>query len=151
MFCLFSDKSVLSFTSFVGFMCPVFTPVDFEVSDSKCVFNEFSVTCIKTAHVNIISFALLWLSSVFMLSVTAFTDRCWHTKLKMKVSMNLVTSFRPQTVGSFSIDDGDGSENVTFKKNARFFKLCRVYSNPLKMSNVGEFFRSWFLGDRPQV
>ena len=33
-----------------------------------------------------------------MLSVTAFTDRCWHTKLKMKVSTNLVTSLRPQTV-----------------------------------------------------
>ena len=33
-----------------------------------------------------------------MLSVTAFTDRCWHTKLKMKVSRNLVTSLRPQTV-----------------------------------------------------
>ena len=31
-------------------------------------------------------------------------------------------------VGSFSIDYGDGSENVTFKMNSRFFKLCRVYS-----------------------
>ena len=42
-------------------------------------------------------------------------------------------------VGSFSIDDGDGSENVTFKMNSRFFKLCRGYSYSLKMSNVGEF------------
>lgn len=33
-----------------------------------------------------------------MLLATAFTDRCWHTKLKMKVSTNLVTSLRPQTV-----------------------------------------------------
>ena len=41
--------------------------------------------------------------------------------------------------GSFSIDGGDGSETVTFKMNSRFFKLCRVYSNSLKMSNVGEF------------
>ena len=39
----------------------------------------------------------------------------------------------------FSIDDGDGSENVTFKMNWRFFKLCRVYSSSLKMSNVGKF------------
>ena len=31
-------------------------------------------------------------------------------------------------VGSFSIDYGDGSENVTFKMNSRCFKLCRVYS-----------------------
>ena len=31
------------------------------------------------------------------------------------------------------------SESVTFKMNSRFFKLCRVYSNSLKMSNVGKF------------
>ena len=45
-------------------------------------------------------------------------------------------------IGSFSIDDGDVSENVTFKMNLRFFKLCRVYSNSLnslKMSNVGKY------------
>ena len=42
-------------------------------------------------------------------------------------------------VGSFSIDDGNGSENVSFKMNSRFFNLCRVYSNLLKMSNVVEF------------
>ena len=37
------------------------------------------------------------------------------------------------------VGEGDGSENVTFKKNSRFFKLCRAYSNSMKMSNVGEF------------
>ena len=26
-----------------------------------------------------------------------------------------------------SIDYGNGSENVTFKMNSRFFKLCRVF------------------------
>ena len=36
-------------------------------------------------------------------------------------------------IGSFSIDDGNGSENVKFKMNSRFFNLCRVYSNLLKM------------------
>ena len=41
--------------------------------------------------------------------------------------------------GSFSIDDDNGSENVSFKKNSRFFNLCRVYSNLLKMASVGEF------------
>ena len=39
----------------------------------------------------------------------------------------------PQLSGSFSIDDGDGSEKVTFKMNSCFFKLCRVYSNSLKL------------------
>ena len=39
---------------------------------------------------------------------------------------------------SFTTDDGDG-ENVTLKMNSRFFKLFRVYSNSLEMSNVGEF------------
>ena len=43
------------------------------------------------------------------------------------------------TSGSLIIDDGDRSEDVTFKMNSRFFKLCRVYSNPLKMSNKDEF------------
>ena len=34
-------------------------------------------------------------------------------------------------IGSFSIDDDDSSEN-----EFAFFKLCRVYSNSLKMSHV---------------
>ena len=41
--------------------------------------------------------------------------------------------------GSFSIDDGNGSENVSFNMNSRFLKLCRVYSNLLKMASIGEF------------
>ena len=54
-------------------------------------------------------------------------------------------------IGSFSIDDSNGRENVTFKMNSRFFNLCRVYSNLLKMASVGEFPWSWFLEDRTQV
>ena len=42
-------------------------------------------------------------------------------------------------IGSFSIDNGEGSEHVTFKMNWRFFKLCRFLSNFLKMSNVAKF------------
>ena len=42
------------------------------------------------------------------------------------------------TLGSFSIDDGNGSENVSFKMNSRFLNLCRVYSNLLKMASVGK-------------
>ena len=44
-------------------------------------------------------------------------------------------------LGSFSIDDddGNGSENVGFKMNSRFFNLCRVYSNLLRMSNLCDF------------
>ena len=60
--------------------------------------------------------------------------------------------FRPKwDKGSFSIDDGNGSENVTFKMNSRFFNLCRIYSNLLKMASVGEFPWSWFPEDRTQV
>ena len=54
-------------------------------------------------------------------------------------------------LGTFSIDKGDGSENVTFKMNWRFFQLCRVYFNSLKIANVGQFPWSWFLWDRTQV
>ena len=42
-------------------------------------------------------------------------------------------------IREYSIDDGDGSENVTFKMNSRCFKLCRAYSNSLKMSSECEF------------
>ena len=41
--------------------------------------------------------------------------------------------------GSFSIDDGNCRENVSFKMNSLFFNLCRVYSSLLKMASVGEF------------
>ena len=47
--------------------------------------------------------------------------------------------YHGRKIGSFSIDDGSGSENVSFKINSRFFNLCRVYSNLLKMASVGEF------------
>ena len=57
----------------------------------------------------------------------------------------------PLKIGSFSIDDGNCSENVSFKMNSRFFNLCRVYSNLLKMASVGEFPWSSFLEDRTQV
>ena len=60
-----------------------------------------------------------------VLSLTAYTGRL---------------ALRPKGVlGSFSIDDGNGSENVSFEMNSRFFNLCRVYSNLLKMASVGEF------------
>ena len=40
-----------------------------------------------------------------------------------------------QSLGSFSIVDGNGSENVSFKMNSCFFNLFRVYSNLLKIAN----------------
>ena len=40
-------------------------------------------------------------------------------------------------LGTFSIDRGDGSENVTFKMNWCFFQLCRIYFNSLKIAYVG--------------
>ena len=46
---------------------------------------------------------------------------------------------REQLLGSFSIDDGNGSDNVSFKMNSRSFNLCGVYSNLLKIAKVGEF------------
>ena len=54
-------------------------------------------------------------------------------------------------LGTFIIDKGDSSENATFKMNWRFFQLCRVYFNSLKIANVGQFPWSWFLWDRTQV
>ena len=41
---------------------------------------------------------------------------------------------RDSVPGSFSIHDGDGRKNVTFKMNSRFFKLCRVHSKCRRIS-----------------
>ena len=49
-------------------------------------------------------------------------------------------------LGSFSIDDGDASENVTIKTNSRFFFSFCVYSKLLKISNAGQCPRVGFLG-----
>ena len=53
--------------------------------------------------------------------------------------MVMVMVVMMMTVGIFSIDDGDGSKNVTLKRHSHCFKHCRIYSNPLKMSTVMEF------------
>ena len=45
-------------------------------------------------------------------------------------------------IGSVSITDGDGSENITTEMNSRFFHFSKL----LKMSNVGECPRVAFLG-----
>ena len=71
-----------------------------------------------------------------------------HTKKPFQNALRLDQNL---IFGSFSVDDGDGSETVTFKKNARLFKLCPVYSSSLKMSDVEEFPWSGFLEDRTQV
>ena len=59
------------------------------------------------------------------------SPRSWHSRQHV-LKRRLI-------IGSFSIADGDGSENVTLKRYSRFLKRCRVYSNPLKVSNVGAF------------
>ena len=44
-------------------------------------------------------------------------------------------------LGILSNDNDDGSENIAKKTNLRFFKLNRVYLDPLNMSNAGDFSR----------
>ena len=70
-----------------------------------------------------------------------------HCSKRQNVHFRLTCSL----IGSFSIDDGNDSENVSFKMNSRFFKLCRVYSNLLKMASVGEFPWICFPEDGAQV
>ena len=52
-----------------------------------------------------------------------------------------------ESIWSCSKEDSDGSQNITFKMNTRFVLLCWS----LKVSNVGKFSRSWFLGDCTEV
>ena len=65
-----------------------------------------------------------------------FRDSVTGHREKYLISLCFVAWFYC-SLGTFSIRDG--SENVTFKMNWLFFKLCRVYSNFLKMSNAGKF------------
>ena len=88
-------------------------------------------------------------SSYFVISINSIGHlefaRDWvelhwgSTKGRVLVDKFLTSFLRNLVIGSFSIDDVDDRENVTFKMNSRFLKLGRVYSNSLKMSNVGEF------------
>ena len=54
-------------------------------------------------------------------------------------------------LGTLSKDDDDGSKNAGKKMNLRSFKLNRVYLDPLKVSNAGDFSWSWILKDFFQV
>ena len=58
-------------------------------------------------------------------------ERCISVRLRHSI----------EEIGSLSIDDANGSENVGFKMNSRFFNRFRVYSLLLKMASVSEF--SW--------
>ena len=49
-------------------------------------------------------------------------------------------------IGYLKNNDGESSKYVTIKTNTRFFKHSGVYSNLLKLANVGEFYWSWILG-----
>ena len=48
-------------------------------------------------------------------------------------SESLLSGIQAALIASFSIDDSDSSEDVTFKMNLRFFRHYRVYSNSLKI------------------
>ena len=64
--------------------------------------------------------------------------------MSISKTQNLFKDLKRQTtyiIGtSHSIDDGDGSETVAIKTSLRFHKLCGVYSNSLKMSNLSRNF-----------
>jgi len=85
------------------------------------------------------------LTSISTHKLCRFWDSVTGHREKYLISLCFMAWFYC-SLGSFSICDG--SENVTFKMNWSFFRLCRVYSNFLKMSNAGKFPWSWFLGDR---
>ena len=66
----------------------------------------------------------------------------YYSKYKRRETLYVQPQKR---IGSFGINHDNGSENVTFKMNSRFFNFCCVYSYLLKMANVGEFPWSWLL------
>ena len=92
-----------------------------------------------------------WRYGIYLLVFKKYFTRSLHSLVKyfstlekkFRISARpcniLYICLRRKKLGSFSIDEGNGSENVTFEMNSRFFNLCRVYSNLLKMASAGEF------------
>ena len=80
------------------------------------------------------------------------TETIRYSRLSATIdNFNFIHHHFTLNLGSFSIDDGDSTKNVTFKMNAHFFKLCCVYSNSLKMSKCRQISMEWILWDRTQV
>ena len=78
-------------------------------------------------------------SSALNLKVKTASNGRYINKHLEKMFRSAAKSTTVKTLGSFSIEDGNGSEDVSFKMNSRFFKVCRVYSILLKMASAGEF------------
>ena len=91
----------------------------------------------------------IWVVTRHQYGISALVPRASFGGKPVVTSPNVGCFIR--LIGSFSIDDGNGSKNVSFKMNSRFFNLWRVYSSLLQMASVGEFPWSWFLEDRTQV
>ena len=90
---------------------------------------------VKKARRNILSLSELGCGNPDKVSETEYSQ--WreftHSTGDVAAAMTVLGSLGPHCVapckgilGSFSIDDGNGSENVSFKMNSRFFNLCRV-------------------------
>ena len=82
-------------------------------------------------------YVILFLLCVMLLLELIQTEV--HHVRTLKIMRKVSMSFPVFIIGSFSTDDGNGSENVTLKMSSRFFKLFLVYSSSLEMSKVGEF------------
>ena len=73
----------------------------------------------------------------------------WMSKISSQTITGCVAD--GNWTGNFSINSGNSSKNVSYKWISIFSNFVAFYSNSLKMSNVGKFPWSWFLGDRTQV
>ena len=60
----------------------------------------------------------------------------------IRVWVNQNGSVTFMNIGYLKNHDGESSKYLTIKTNTRFFKHSRVYSNLLKLANVGEFYWS---------
>ena len=65
-----------------------------------------------------------WMASYWLGKESRYVVR-WSHYHRLGARSDL-TCCSGKILGSFSIDDGDGSEEVTFKMNSRFFKLHQL-------------------------
>ena len=82
-----------------------------------------------------------WRHGIYLLVFKKYFTRPLHSLVKYFLTLEkkfrisarpcniLYICLRRKKLGSFSIDEGNGSENVTFEMNSRFFNLRVVINN----------------------
>ena len=80
-----------------------------------------------------------------MLIVTTSSAHQRHKGLQSMKNRGFSHDVKAAILGNLSNNDGDGYENITWRRNSCCFKLYRAYSITFNSSIFSKFFWSWIL------